>query len=95
MRIHKLLDLVEENKFIDCTSASKKKLVNDLKNLKDLLTDTPKLGEIENGIRLEAGKISFSGLQSDKITNTVLDIQGSIFNLIVEINRSNRKCDDY
>lgn len=91
IRIETLLRLAKEQKFIDNDSTEAKALLENIKDLRDLLTNTPKDGAVEDGIRIKDGKLSFSETHLEKIMNTLFLTHNSIFSLIVEINRTPRK----
>lgn len=91
MRLQSLLRLAEEQEFITANSSCKTELPENLKSIKDLLTDTPKTGEIENGVRVVDGKLSFSKNQVDRIAESLYATNSSIFRLVVEINRCRRE----
>ncbi len=85
-RAYKLIKLADKHHFIteNCIEASV--LLENIKKIQDLLTDTPREGEIENGVRATNGKLSFSAKQIDDISSTTFDVTSNVFEIIVIIN---------
>lgn len=90
MRAQTLLRLTTEEGFLAEDSKQAKALSKKIRNIKDLLTNTPKTGEIEDGIRIVDGKLNYSSNQVDKIANAVFDFNTCIFKITAEINRADR-----
>ena len=90
MRAAKLVKLAEKHCLLSPSSVLSKKLDSDIKEIIDLMTDTPKKGEVPNGVTVVGGKLKFSEKQIDLIVGKVFDVNSSVFDLIVEINRTQR-----
>jgi len=82
-----LVCLAEEQGLIKKESINTKKLDESIKSLQDLITKTPREGEVEDGVRLDGGKLYFSSIQKDKIANNLFLIKAIIFKVITEVNR--------
>lgn len=91
MRIQHLIKLGEEQRLLKENSEMQRFFQKEISNIKELLTNTPKTGEIEDGIRLDKNnKLFFSQNQIDKIASALYQTRSLIFKLIVEINRCDR-----
>lgn len=90
MRIKTILRLAVDQRFLDKDSASHLLIDNKIRDLRDLLTNTPREGAVEDGIRVTEGKLFFSETQTDRIVQAIFDINSLVFQLIVEINRAER-----
>jgi hypothetical protein len=90
MRMEELFRLAIEHGFLKEGSDVQALFYDKFKKLRELLTNTPKTGAIEDGIRLENGELHFSDSQTDKISVTNSEINSTIFKIVVEINRSSR-----
>lgn len=87
MRLQSSLHLVEQNNYLPKDSELSKALLEKMKCIVDFLTDTPQAGAVENGVRLQDGKLYFSDNQLDKITTGLLDLKAATFSVLVAINR--------
>ena len=90
VRIQSLLKLAQEYSYINDKSETIQKLQEKMKEIRDLLTDTPKLGEVEDGVSVKDGKLYFSVKQVDKIADSLFSIQNLMFKLKVEVSRSRK-----
>lgn len=89
MKLEKLSDLAVNENLVSKECETLVTLKENVRILHTSLTDTPKNGAIEDGIRLtEDGIIQFSEIQKDKIANTVTDINCSIYKLGIDIYKS-------
>lgn len=86
MRIQELLRLAIDKNFIDEKSTIHSEISDKIKLLKELLTNTPVSGAVEDGIKLSEGKLYFSDKQKEKIVSGVYSLRSSIFNIVSEIN---------
>ncbi len=90
MRSQKLFSLGKKHKLINTDSLAMERLDAHIKEIIDLMTDTPKKGEVTNGVTAKEGKLYFSEKQIDLIVATVYDVNSDVFDIIVEINRCSR-----
>lgn len=87
-RAHELVELTKEESLIKTDSVSTDSFLKEIQVLNKLLTSTPKSGEVEDGIRIDDGKLEFSSAQLDKISRSVFKIQRDIYKISVEISKS-------
>ncbi len=90
MKTQKLFSLGKRHKLISPSSVAMERLDAHIKEIIDLMTDTPKKGEVANGVTAKDGKLYFSEKQIDLIVGTVYDVSSDVFDIIVEINRCDR-----
>jgi hypothetical protein len=88
MRMKELCELGVAHQLLEVNSTATSYLLEKIREVNLLLTDTPKTGAIEDGIRVEKEKLYYSASQTDKIARAVFDIRSAIFKVIVEINRA-------
>lgn len=62
-------------------------LLNTFSNIRELLSNTPREGEVEDGIRVNGNNISYSPKHIFEITKSMNEFNKNIFNIIVLINR--------
>lgn len=63
-------------------------LLKTFSNIRELLSNTPRDGEIEDGIRINGSKISYSSKHIFEITKGMNEFNKNIFAIIVDINRT-------
>jgi hypothetical protein len=87
-RAHELVELAKEESLLKTDSIPTDSFLKEIQVLNKLLTSTPKSGEVEDGIRIDDGKLEFSSAQLDKISRSVFKIQRDIYKISVEISKS-------
>ncbi len=89
-RAQALILLASEQKLLPPDCPHSKNLMVTIKKIQDLMTSTPKVGAIEDGIRVKDGKLFYSTNHIDQIADGVFKMNNNIFRLIVEITRTER-----
>lgn len=88
VRMQGLCRLGVQHQLLKEDSEATKALMEKIRDIVPMLTDTPKAGAVEDGIRVEGdGKLFYSHAQTDKIAQATFDISSAIFEVMVEINR--------
>ncbi|MDB5238451.1 MAG: hypothetical protein JWM46_721 [Candidatus Kaiserbacteria bacterium] len=90
IRLLRLLSLAIEQGFITNDSVCTIALPEHLKGLRKLLTTTPRKGAVEDGIRVEEGKLYFSDEHINKINAAMFETNNGVFRLLVEVTRARR-----
>ncbi|MBY0473116.1 hypothetical protein K2Q00_02405 [Patescibacteria group bacterium] len=80
-----LLKLAQEEGLVAEDSEHAANLPKIIKRIQDLLTETPKAGAIEDGIRVADGKLYYSSNHIDKVVDALSELSACIFRLTVEI----------
>ncbi len=87
MRAYKIIELAKKHNLIYKDSPSAKGILERIKSIQDLMTDTPMDTDVvEDGVRLEDGKIFFSQRRTSEIVSEIFDFNSSVFELIAEVN---------
>lgn len=87
MRMQELCSLGVGHGLLTESSSAISELMEKIRDIVPLLTNTPKEGEIEDGIRVEDDKLYYSAAHVDKIARAVYEVRSRIFKVVVEINR--------
>ena len=87
MRANKLIDLAIQHSLISSDSEGAKTMLSNIKNILELMTDTPREGEIENGVRVTGGNLQYSEKRKDEIVSELFDFNSTVFELTVETHK--------
>lgn len=87
MRAETLVRLAVEARYLAKDSSTVNQLREVLKTIRELLTLTPREGQIEDGVRFSEGKLNYSEAQVDKIAEAVFRFEEAVFKLTAEINQ--------
>jgi membrane protein implicated in regulation of membrane protease activity len=91
IRANKIIDMSVKHNFLEKQSEEANLLNTNMKNILDLITETPSKGDVADGLEVDnEGKLSFSPKRMDQIISTLFDINSNIFDLMVKINHSVR-----
>jgi hypothetical protein len=86
MYLQELVDLSKSHQSKNLSNLSA--LEKAFSEIRELLSNTPQAGEIEDGVRIEGTRILYSSRHLGEITKSMGGFKKAMFNVVVGINRS-------